>query len=76
MFQSAGRAQTVTAEEMRDHQVSDFDDSNIGDDHRMIQRAAKPSIQEEWIILSVAIDRISFIFYGFIFALLAIVYSV
>ncbi|KAJ8939510.1 hypothetical protein NQ318_022227, partial [Aromia moschata] len=69
----------VTAEEMRDHQVTDFDDNNSGDEHHMIKSSLnmnKPSFQHEWILLAAAIDRISFVFYCLLFAILAIVYSV
>lgn len=67
------KTQRVTAEEMRDHQISDLDDH---DDQRMIQLTTKPWMQQEWIILAIAIDRISFVLYSLIFALLAIIYAV
>lgn len=76
LLQVVAKSQRVTAEEMRDHQISDFEDHVIGDDQRMIQLSHKPWIQQEWAILAIAIDRISFLLYGLIFALLAIVYAV
>lgn len=68
----------VTAEEMRDHQVTDFDDINSGDEHHIIRssvNANKPSLQQDWILLAAAIDRISFVFYSLLFLILAVVYS-
>lgn len=68
--------QRVTAEEMRDHQVTDFEENEGDDDHHIINSTPKPSVQQEWIILATAIDRISFIGYGLVFAIIAAVYSV
>lgn len=76
MFQLSAKSQRATAEEMRDHQISDFEDHVLGDDQRMIQMSPKPLVQQEWVILAIAIDRISFLLYGLVFALLAVVYSV
>ncbi|KAJ8931059.1 hypothetical protein NQ314_016088 [Rhamnusium bicolor] len=77
--QSTMTSHRVTAEEMRDHQVTDFDDINSGEEHHIIRSSlspTKPSIQQDWILLAAAIDRISFIFYCLLFSILAIVYSV
>lgn len=65
----------VTAEEMRDHQVTDFDDNN-SDEHHIIKSSNKMSIQQDWILLAAAIDRITFCFFCFLFMILTIVYSV
>lgn len=70
---SSGRA---TAEEMRDQQHV-FDDQHSGDEHHIItppQRTAP--CQHDWVLLAAAIDRISFVFYSLLFAILAIAYSV
>ncbi|KAG5881485.1 hypothetical protein JTB14_029152 [Gonioctena quinquepunctata] len=68
----------VTAEEMRDHQVTDFDDGNSSEEHHIIKPSSgtgKPSLQQDWILLAAAIDRISFVFYSLLFSILAIVYA-
>ncbi|CAH1173693.1 unnamed protein product [Phaedon cochleariae] len=71
----------VTAEEMRDHQVTDFEDGNNGEEHRIFRPASssfshvKPSMQQDWILLAATIDRISFIFYFLLFTILSIVYA-
>lgn len=76
--QSTVSVHRVTAEEMRDHQVTDFDDMHDGDERGMIKshHSEKPSLQEDWMLLAAAIDKISFIFYCFLFLILAIVYSI
>lgn len=65
---------------MRDHQVTDFDDIGHGEDHHIIRSASittKPSsLQQDWILLAAAIDRILFLLYSFLFCILAIVYAV
>nr|CAH7738580.1 unnamed protein product [Callosobruchus chinensis] len=69
----------VTAEEMRDHQVTDFDDATSIDERHIIgssSRINKPSTQDDWILLAAAIDRISFVFYCILFGILSIVYAV
>lgn len=68
----------VTAEEMRDHQVTYFDEISQGDDNQMVRSASissKPSIQQDWVLLAAAIDRILFLMYFFLFSILAIVYA-
>ncbi|XP_074030506.1 nicotinic acetylcholine receptor alpha 10 subunit isoform X1 [Leptinotarsa decemlineata] len=67
----------VTAEEMRDHQVTDFDDGNSSEEHHIIRPSSstKPCMQQDWVLLAAAIDRISFIFYTLLFSILAIVYA-
>ncbi|KAJ8913429.1 hypothetical protein NQ315_017173, partial [Exocentrus adspersus] len=77
--QSTMNTHRVTAEEMRDHQVTDFDDIITGDEHHIIRsshNANKPTLQQDWILLAAAIDRISFIFYCLLFLILAVVYSI
>ncbi|KAF7279395.1 hypothetical protein GWI33_007337 [Rhynchophorus ferrugineus] len=68
----------VTAEEMRDHQVTDFDDMHVGDDHGIVRshHSEKTTHQDDWVLLAAAIDKISFIAYSLLFVILAIVYSV
>ncbi|CAH0559910.1 unnamed protein product [Brassicogethes aeneus] len=66
----------VTAEEMRDHQVTDFDDHSSDENHIIRTSSVKPSVQHDWILFAAAIDRISFCFYCFLFAILAIVYAI
>ncbi|KAF5302237.1 hypothetical protein FQA39_LY10276 [Lamprigera yunnana] len=68
--------QRVTNEEMRDHQVTDFEEHQTSDDHQFIGSITKTPKQHDWILFAAAIDRISFIFYSFLFAILAIVYSI
>lgn len=66
----------VTAEEMKDHQVTDYEDQNSGEEHQIIRSTRKVPVQHEWILLAIAIDRVSFLVYGFLFAILALVYSI
>ncbi|XP_071055967.1 neuronal acetylcholine receptor subunit alpha-3-like [Onthophagus taurus] len=72
--QNSVNIQRVTAEEMRDHQVTDFDDQS--DDKHFIRASSPVNHQQDWIMLAVAIDRLSFIFYSLLFAILAITYSI
>ncbi|KAF5292514.1 hypothetical protein FQR65_LT01660 [Abscondita terminalis] len=65
----------VTTEEMRDNQVTEFEEHQTGDDHQFIGPVAQIPIQHDWILFAAAIDRISFFFYAFLFAILAAVYS-
>ncbi|EFA02806.1 nicotinic acetylcholine receptor alpha 10 subunit precursor [Tribolium castaneum] len=74
--QSSMTSHRVTAEEMRDHQVTDFDENNSGDEHHIIKSSNKMSLQQDWILLAAAIDRITFCFFSFLFLILTIVYSV
>lgn len=60
---------------MRDHQVTDFEDNQVRDDHQFIGSVSKISMQQDWILLAAAIDKIAFWFYTFLFAIFAIVYS-
>lgn len=66
----------ATAEEMRDHQVTDFEDHASNDEHQMIRTVSKTPVQQDWILFAAALDRLSFIFYSFLFAILALTYSV
>lgn len=61
---------------MRDHQVTDFDENGLGDDKQFIAARSKTQYQNDWILLAVAIDRISFIFYSLLFLILSISYSI
>ncbi|XP_030767239.1 acetylcholine receptor subunit alpha-type acr-16-like isoform X2 [Sitophilus oryzae] len=76
--QSSISVHRVTAEEMRDHQVTDFDDVHVGEEHGIVRslHSEKMPHQEDWILLAAAIDKISFVAYSLLFAILAIVYSV
>lgn len=61
-------------EEMRDQP---FDEHLTYDDHQIIQKSANVGpIQQNWILLATAIDRIAFIVYALTFIILAIAYSV
>ncbi|CAH1114337.1 unnamed protein product [Psylliodes chrysocephalus] len=78
IYQSGNSSHRVTAEEMRDHQVTDFEDGNSSEDNHIIKSqlsATKPSLQRDWILLAAAIDRLSFCFYCFLFVILSIAYS-
>ncbi|CAH1370851.1 unnamed protein product [Tenebrio molitor] len=74
--QSSLTSHRVTAEEMRDHQVTDFEENNSGDEHHIIRSSNKMPIQQDWILFAAAIDRLSFCFFCFLFIILTIVYSV
>ncbi|GJQ64877.1 hypothetical protein Trydic_g7051 [Trypoxylus dichotomus] len=67
----------ATVEEMRDHQVTDFEENGLGnDDKQFIASKSKMQYQSDWILLAVAIDRISFLFYSFLFFILSLSYSI
>ncbi|XP_037024418.1 acetylcholine receptor subunit alpha-like 2 [Bradysia coprophila] len=61
------------AEELRDQP---FDEHVTSDDHHIIQSCSKGPIQQDYIILATAIDRVAFLIYCFVFIVLAITYSV
>lgn len=61
------------AEELRDQP---FDEHLTSDDHHIIQSNSKRPIQQDYIILATAIDRIAFLVYSFVFIVLAITYSI
>lgn len=61
------------SEELRDQP---FDEHLTSDDHHIIQSNSKGPIQQDYIILATAIDRIAFLIYCFIFIVLAITYSI
>lgn len=65
----------ATAEEMRDTQVTDFEDHGSTDEHQIIRSVSKAPLQQDWILLAAALDRLSFIFYSLLFAILALAYS-
>ncbi|KAJ9578993.1 hypothetical protein L9F63_024901 [Diploptera punctata] len=71
---------TGQAEELREHQTSVLEDhDNIGnscDDRQMINPRSRATSQYEWILLAAVIDRITFLVYCFLFAVLAIAYAV
>lgn len=60
-------------EELRDQP---FEDHSTADDSQMINNTTKISIQQDWIILATAIDRVFFLIYCFVFIILAACYSV
>ncbi|KAJ3658906.1 hypothetical protein Zmor_010620 [Zophobas morio] len=74
--QSSITSHRITAEEMRDHQVTDFEENNSGDEHHIIKSSTKMPIQHDWILLAAAIDRLSFCFFCFLLLILTIVYSI
>ncbi|XP_017772159.1 PREDICTED: neuronal acetylcholine receptor subunit alpha-2-like [Nicrophorus vespilloides] len=65
----------VTSEEMRDNQAADAEENNTNDDHQMIGSGSQAPMQQDWVMFAAAIDRLSFIGYSFLFAILAITYS-
>ncbi|CAG9858582.1 unnamed protein product [Phyllotreta striolata] len=78
IHQSANSNHRMAVEEMRDHQVTDFDDGNGSEDHQIFksQMSVNKSYQQkDWILLAVAIDRLSFCFYCVLFAILSLAYS-
>lgn len=68
------------AQELRDQQTMVLDDhdhmSNTSEDRQAIITRSKTSCQYDWLLLAVAIDRITFLIYCLIFTILAIVYAV
>nr|QQH14667.1 nicotinic acetylcholine receptor alpha 9 subunit [Blattella germanica] len=68
------------AEELREQQASVFEDhdhmGNSSDDRQMISPRSRASSQHDWVLLAAAIDRIAFLVYSLLFAILAIVYAV
>jgi hypothetical protein len=68
------------AEELREQQAAVFDDhdhmGNSSDDRQMITPRSRASSQHDWVLLAAAIDRITFLIYCLIFAILAIAYAV
>ncbi|KAK9730025.1 Neurotransmitter-gated ion-channel ligand binding domain [Popillia japonica] len=42
----------ITVEEMRDHQVTDFDENGLGDDKQFIAARSKTQYQNDWILLA------------------------
>lgn len=71
---------TGHAEELREEQTSGFEDhdhmGNSCDDRQMISPRPRATSQHDWVLLAAAIDRITFLVYCFLFAILAIVYAV
>ncbi|XP_044749478.1 neuronal acetylcholine receptor subunit alpha-5-like [Coccinella septempunctata] len=65
----------VTAEEMRDHHVTDLDDHNSCTDDHIFKPTTKLSVQQDWVLLAAAIDRISFCFYCLVSLIMAVQYS-
>lgn len=61
------------AEELRDQP---FDEHTTSEDHQIIQTASKSPMQQDWIVLATAIDRIMFLIYCFVFIVLAVAYSI
>ncbi|KAJ9578992.1 hypothetical protein L9F63_024900 [Diploptera punctata] len=68
------------SEELREQQASVFEDhehmGNSCDDRQMITPRSRATSQHDWILLAAAIDRIMFLVYCLVFAILAIVYAV
>lgn len=68
------------AEELREQQAVVLDDhdhmSNSSEDRQTIITRSKTSSQDDWVLLAVAIDRITFLIYCLIFTIFATVYAV
>ena len=68
------------AEELREQQAVVLDDhdhmSNSSEDRQAIIMRSKTSTQHDWVLLAVAIDRITFLIYCLIFTIFATVYAV
>jgi uncharacterized DUF497 family protein len=68
------------AEELREQQAVVLDDhdhmSNSSEDRQTIIARSKTSSQHDWVLLAVAIDRITFLIYCLIFTIFATVYAV
>lgn len=78
-FQSSiSSSQRVTVEEMRDHQVTDCDEILHREDYfvRPSSTSVKSSVQQDWILLAAAIDRVLFLLYSLVFFIMALVYTV
>ncbi|KAK9876611.1 hypothetical protein WA026_013989, partial [Henosepilachna vigintioctopunctata] len=73
-IQQSSLSHRVTAEEMRDHHVTDLDDQNSIDDS-IFRQADKPTLQQDWVLFAAAIDRISFCFYFVFTFIMAVCYS-
>jgi hypothetical protein len=68
------------AEELREQQAVVLDDhdhmSNSSEDRQTFITRCKTSSQHDWVLLAVAIDRITFLIYCLIFTIFASVYAV
>ena len=68
------------AEELREQQAVVLNDhdhmSNSSEDRQTIITRTKTSSQHDWVLLAVAIDRVTFLIYCLIFTIFATVYSV
>jgi hypothetical protein len=68
------------AEELREQQAVVLDDhdhmSSSSEDRQTIITRSKTSSQHDWVLLAVAIDRITFLIYCLIFTIFAAVYAV
>jgi hypothetical protein len=68
------------AEELREQQAVILDDhdhmSNSSEDRQTIIKRSKTSSQHDWVLLAVAIDRVTFLVYCLVFTILASVYAV
>ncbi|XP_018327385.1 acetylcholine receptor subunit alpha-like 1 [Agrilus planipennis] len=69
------RGDRAQVEEMREQQATEFEEHNSNDDHHMIQmiKLTKSHVQNDWILLAVAIDTFLFYLFTFVFIILAIV---
>lgn len=63
----------ANVEELRENT---FEDHNTSEDHHMIQPVKSNISQQDWILFATAIDRLSFLVFGIIYAILAVVDSV
>lgn len=83
MLQASSTRHSVmydNAEELREQQAVVLDDhdhmSNSSEDRQTIITRSKTSSQHDWVLLAVAIDRITFLIYCLIFTIFATVYAV
>jgi len=83
MLQASSTRHSVmydNAEELREQQAVVLDDhdhmSNSSEDRQTIIARSKTSSQHDWVLLAVAIDRITFLIYCLIFTIFATVYAV
>lgn len=57
-------------------QDQNFEIQGTDDNRHIINQSTKKSIQHDWIILAMAIDRLCFLVYSIIFIILASIYAV
>ncbi|XP_026464536.1 acetylcholine receptor subunit alpha-type acr-16-like [Ctenocephalides felis] len=67
-------------EELREQpNASNFDEMTSTDDRQMIAPSSaskQPALYQDWLLLAAALDRVGFLVYCFVFAIMAAVYSI